>query len=303
MNSVRRKHLRLVGSAETGLTMSAAPAQTATSAHSLNALVVLRQAFEHHWPEYAMEAFGLGLFMLSACAFGALLDYPGSPVRQAIPDATVRRVLFGAAMALTNILNIYSPWGRRSGAHLNPAVTWTFHRLGKVERADALFYTLAQFAGGVLGVFVARMFLRPLIAHPAVNYVATIPGPAGVATAFVAEVVITFILMAVILITSNSARLMRYTGILASLLVMTYISVEAPLSGMSMNAARTLGSAVFAASWTALWIYFIAPPLGMLLAAEVYLRLKGARQIHCAKLHHDNHTRCIFRCRFMELGN
>jgi aquaporin Z len=302
MHSVRSKHLRLV-SAETGLMTSAAPAPTATSTHSLNAFVLLRRAFEQHWPEYAMEAFGLGLFMLSACAFGALLDYPGSPVHRGIPDAAVRRVLFGAAMALTNILNIYSPWGRRSGAHLNPAVTWTFHRLGKVARADALFYTLSQFAGGILGVFVARLFLRSLIAHRAVNYVATTPGPAGVATAFVAEVVITFMLMMVILIASNSARLMRYTGILASLLVMIYISVEAPLSGMSMNPARTLGSAVFAATWTALWIYFIAPPLGMLLAAEVYLRLKGARPIYCAKLHHDNHTRCIFRCRFMELGN
>ncbi len=248
-----------------------------------------------------MEAFGLGLFMLSACAFGAILEHPGSPMRRAIPDATVRRVLFGAAMALTNILNIYSPWGRRSGAHLNPAVTWTFHRLGKVARADAVFYTLSQFAGGLLGVFVARIFLRTLLAHPAVNYVATVPGPNGVAVAFIAEAAITFILMTAILVASNSARLTRYTGIVASLLVMTYISVEAPLSGMSMNAARTVGSAVFAGTWTALWIYFVAPAAGMLLAAEVYLRLKGARQIHCAKLHHDHQTRCIFRCRFDEL--
>ncbi|HKP12686.1 MAG TPA: aquaporin [Blastocatellia bacterium] len=299
-------HLRLVTGAkgaEVGPLASAAPARSATASKPIDGVSASLRALRHHWPEYAMEAFGLGLFMLSACVFGAILDYPGSPVHHAIPDATLRRVLFGAAMALTNIGNIYSPWGKRSGAHLNPAVSWTFFRLGKVERADAIFYTLSQFGGGVLGVFVARLFLRPLIAHPAVNYVATAPGAAGVGIAFVAEAAITFVLMSVILTASNSARLSRYTGILASLLVMIYISVEAPLSGMSMNPARTLGSAVFAGTWTALWVYFVAPPLGMLLAAEVYLRLNGARQVFCAKLHHHNNARCIFRCRFMELGN
>ena len=292
METRRSTHLRLV---------TAAPAQRASASKPLSVAVESWRALQRHWPEYAMEAFGLGLFMLSACAFGAIRDYPGSPVHRAVPDATLRRVLFGAAMALTNIANIYSPWGKRSGAHLNPAVTWTFFRLGKVERADAVFYTLSQFVGGVLGVFVARLFLRTLIAHPAVNYVATTPGPGGVAVAFIAEAAIAFVLMFVILCASNSVQLSRFTGILASLLVMTYIGVEAPLSGMSMNPARTLGSAVFAGTWTALWLYFIAPPAGMLLAAEAYLRLKGARQIFCAKLHHHNQTRCIFRCHFKEI--
>ena len=75
-----------------------------------------------------------------------------------------------------------------------------------------------------------------------------------------------------------------------------YLTVEAPLSGMSMNPARTFASAVSARLWTALWVYFTAPPLGMLLAAEVYVRLKGARRVICAKLHHHNRKRCIFRC-------
>src|SRR5205085_8264968 len=97
MSSMRGKHLRLVSTAsraEIGLMTSAAPAPSALPAQSVNALLALRQALQRHWPEYAMEAFGLGLFMLSACAAGAILDYPGSPVRQAIPDATMRRVLF-----------------------------------------------------------------------------------------------------------------------------------------------------------------------------------------------------------------
>ena len=52
---------------------------------------------------------------------------------------------------------------------------------------------------------------------------------------------------------------------------------------------------------TALWLYFIAPPLGMLLAAELYLRQAGLHRVFCAKLHHHNDKRCIFRCRFDEL--
>jgi len=88
----------------------------------------------------------------------------------------------------------------------------------------------------------------------------------------------------------------------AGVLVAVYISLEAPLSGMSMNPARTLGSALAANAWDSLWIYFTAPPLGMLLAGEVYLRFRGRRNVFCAKLHHDNTKRCIFRCNYRELG-
>lgn len=266
--------------------------------------MLLKSAVEslvRHWPEYLMEAFGLGLFMISACSFAVLLEHPASPGRQMIEHAALRRVVFGAAMGATAILNIYSPWGKRSGAHLNPSTTLTFWRLGKVESWDALFYSLSHFAGGTAGVLTAQLLFRRFIGHPSVNYVATVPGPSGEAVAFVAEVGITFILISVVLRVSNTARLARYTGLFAGALVMTYISIEAPLSGMSMNPARTLASAVPGDVWTALWIYFTAPPIGMLMAAEVYLRLNGSHRVFCAKLHHNNDKRCIFQCKFGEL--
>jgi len=90
-------------------------------------------AIRGHWPEYLTEAAGLGLFMLSACVFTTLLEYPGSPAHQAIADPFLRRVLIGIAMGLTAVGLIYSPWGQRSGAHLNPSVTLAFWRLGKVQ--------------------------------------------------------------------------------------------------------------------------------------------------------------------------
>lgn len=259
------------------------------------------EALKHHWPEYLMETFGLGLFMMLACAFGAAIDHPASPIRRMIADPTIRRLLFGAAMGATAALNIYSPWGKRSGAHLNPATTLTFWRLGKVETWDAVFYSISQFVGAISGVLVAHILLGGLIAHPNVNYVVTLPGPRGVPVAFASEVVITFILISVVLRVSNTARLARYTGLFVGALVMIYISLEAPLSGMSMNPARTFGSAFSAGVWNAIWIYFTAPPIGMLLAADVYQRLQGRTRVFCAKLHHHNSKRCIFRCNFDEL--
>ncbi len=251
-------------------------------------------ALTRHWPEYLMEAAGLGIFMISACVFVAILEHPASPVRQAISDPLLRRMLIGLAMGLTAIGIIYSPWGKQSGAHINPSVTLSFLRLGKVKVWDALFYTIAQFAGAIAGVLAAGMALGASIAHPSVNYATTVPGSAGLGVAFVAEFFISFGLMTAVLVVSNTHRLARFTGLFAGVLVATYITLEAPLSGMSMNPARTLGSALPAHDWTALWIYFTAPPLGMLLAAEAYLRVQGAQRIFCAKLHHQNTKRCIF---------
>jgi aquaporin Z len=253
-----------------------------------------------HWPEYLMEAGGLGLFMLSACGWGTLLEYPGSSLHVAIPDPIVRRLIMGLLMGLTAVVLIYSPWGQRSGAHLNPSVTLTFLRLGKVAGWDAAFYVLSQCAGGTLGVALAALCLGRPLADPAVDYVATVPGPQGAAVAFLGETLISFSLMFTVLVVSNTARWARFTGLFAGVLVAVFITFEAPLSGMSMNPARSLGSAVPTHTWTVLWIYFAAPLLGMLLAAELYLRVRGAQKVFCAKLHHHTGARCIFACGYRE---
>jgi aquaporin Z len=247
-----------------------------------------------HWPEYLMEAAEIGIFMISACAFGVLLEHPGSLVPSAIGSGAVRRAIMGVAMGLTAIAIVYSPLGRRSGAHFNPCVTLTFWRLGRVAPGDALFYVIAQLAGAIGGVAVAALALGPALADPRVRYVVTVPGPDGPAVAFAAEAAISFVLMSIVLVVSNAPRLSRFTGVACGLLVAAYITFEAPLSGMSMNPARSLGSALAAMEWRAIWIYFTAPPLGMLLAAELYLYLFGEDGVFCAKLDHPNDVPCIF---------
>jgi aquaporin Z len=249
-----------------------------------------------HWPEYLIEAGGLGLFMISACVCATLIEHPQSPVWQALPDPLARRGVMGFAMGLTAIALVYSPWGQRSGAHFNPAVTLTFFRLGKVAPRDLAGYVVAQFVGGIAGIAVAAAIIGPILAHPSVRYVATLPG-ASVAAAFAAEVVMTAILMSIVLVVSNSPRYARFTGLCAGMCVALFIAVEAPVSGMSLNPARTFASALAARDWTALWVYFVAPPLGMLLAASVHQRLPRAPRIRCAKLQHGENAPCIF-CEF-----
>jgi len=248
-----------------------------------------------------MESAELGLFMVSACSFTVLLQHPASPIRQLLPSALFRMTLTGIAMGLTLLGLIHTPWGKRSGAHMNPATTLMFFRLGKVEGWDALFYALFQFLGGIVGVAFSLVMLGPVLAHPNVNFAATRPGRSGVPAAFAAELVISFVLALTVLSVSNNARLSKFTPYFAAALVATYITLEAPFSGMSMNPARTFGSALPAHAFQGLWIYFTAPPLGMLLAAEVYLYLRSARSVYCAKYHHNNSMRCIFRCRYAEL--
>ena len=249
-----------------------------------------------NWPEYLIEAASLGSFMVSAAVFAAVLYHPFSPVSAAISNGFMRRGVMGLAMGATAVAIIYSPWGQRSGAHMNPAVTLTFFRLGKVDRRDFGAYVASQFAGGIAGVGVAALALGAVVADPSVNYVTTVPGPSGEMVAFAAEATISFVLMLSVLAVSSHRKLAPFTGVCAGLLVWTYITVEAPLSGMSMNPARTFGSAVLAHNFAGLWIYFTAPPLGMLLAAEVFVHRMGIERVLCAKVHHPATGPCIFGC-------
>src|SRR6266513_3878876 len=185
-------------------------------------------SLKEHWPEYFCEAAELGLFMISAGLFTILLAHPNSPVLTVIPSQFIRRMLTGIAMGSTAIALIFSPLGKRSGAHFNPAVTLTFWRLGKVKNWDAFFYVVAQFIGGIVGVFVVALVARAMLSHPAVNYVATLPGPHGMTIAFIAELTIAFILMTVVLNVSNTPHLARCTVIFAGCLVATYITFEGP---------------------------------------------------------------------------
>ena len=258
-------------------------------------------ALSNHWPEYVIEGSLLGLFMFIACAAVSFVEHPGSALRKRLRSPIHRRALIGTLMGLTAICLIYSPTGQRSGAHMNPATTIAYFFLGKIAATDAMCYVVSQFAGGVAGVGLARLVLDPAVSHPSVNYAVTLPGPRGSRMAWAAEFVIAYGMMTMVLMSSNREATAPYTGVFAGFLLFAYITFEAPLSGMSLNPARTLASALAAGEFRSLWVYFTAPPLAMVAAAAVYAAVAGRSEVFCAKLSHPDHGRCIFDCHINEL--
>jgi aquaporin Z len=244
------------------------------------------QALLLHWPDYLIEAWALGIFMMSASLVTTLLEWPGAALYREIGSPTLKLMLIGLAMGGTAVALIYSPWGRRSGAHMNPAVTLAFLSLGRISLVNAAFYILAQFVGGFLGVLASLALLGDRFSRPPVLYIVTQPGLRGAGIAFLAEAVISFVLMLTILWVSNERRWSRFTGLAAGLLIVCFVSVESPLSGMSMNPARSFASALAALHWENLWIYFTAPVAGMWLAARAFhaLKPKILRTHHLAKI-------------------
>ena len=247
-----------------------------------------------HWPEYVMELTEMGLYLFFTCTFATLLQHPASPIRHLLPNIIVRRACFGISIGATIVAIVLTPWGKQSGGHLNPAMTFAFYRLGNMEFWDAVFYGVAQFGGATAGVAIASALLLGAPANSTIRYAATLPGMYGLGVAFIAEVAISFGLMLTVLLASNNNVLSRYTPYFVGALYAIFITLETPLSGMSMNPARTFGSAVQGRYWHALWVYFLAPAFGMLVAAELFLWVRGGIGPYCAKLHHANNKRCIF---------
>ena len=233
------------------------------------------EALRRNWGVYLTEAWGLGMFMTGASILTTLLEYPGSPLHQAVPAMGWRLVILGVGMGFVVAGIVYSPWGKRSGAHINPSVTWAFFRLGKIKIWDAVFYTVAQFAGAILTIQLMRLLLGAPYRDMTVNYAMPQVGSPGVAVAFAAEFAISFLLMIVLLFMVNRKALEKWVGAIIAALIALYLFFETPLSGMSLNPARTFGSAVAAHEWRTLWVYFLGPTLAMLLAAEIYYRCQG----------------------------
>ena len=263
------------------------PAAVPTSEADLAAAGALRR----HWPEYAIEAVFLALFVLAAGVASAWLQASGG----AASELAVRRLAAGIAMGIALAAMIYSPWGRRSGAHLNPAITLAYLRLGKIGRWDACFYLLAQIGGALVAVALLRSgALLPAAASP--SLLSASLGRRDDAIGFMAELVLSGTAMLLVLYTSNHASWFRWTGALYGVLIMLIVACAAPLSGFGMNLARLLAVDVSGDTGAIRWLNLLPPLLGMQLAVEAYRLFTGRSQVLCAKLAHDTHGCCIFRC-------
>ena len=249
-------------------------------------------ALRGNWPEYLMEAWGLGTLMLVGAAAAAVVQIPGLGLMQ-LAGPFWQRVAVGGTVAVTAALLIYSPWGRQCGAHFNPSATLTFLLLGRVRFWDALFYIVFQIGGAAVGLLTAALCFGDTLRMPPVEWLATYPTGMKVALPFAAEFLASFAVMSLILATGGTARVARYTGLVDAGATFILSLFEVSASGFSLNPARSLVSAVPSGHWNGFWIYLVAPPAGMVLAAFVNGRVIPLPPMMCAKLMHDGSTRCI----------
>jgi aquaporin Z len=218
----------------------------------------------------------------------------GSPLRAVEMPVGLRRLLTGILFAGGGTLVALSPLGQRSGGHLNPAVTWAFWRKGKMRPADAVFYSVAQCMGALAGVGVVALIGGTFA--KSVRLGLTVPGEGySSVIAFVAEAAITFLMMFLILYCVGNSRIAPRTPYFAGALVALLVFLEAPVSGTSLNPARSFAPALWTQSFQFQWLYWIAPVVGALAAVPSAAFLfpdkgKGG----CAKLFHTEHYRCIF---------
>ena len=244
----------------------------------------------HAWASEFAGTFFMVAWGLSAVVF---MMSPSSPMHSLIPMYRMRLLLTGILFAAGGTLVVYSPLGQRSGGHLNPAVSLTFWILGKMGGRDMALYSLAQFLGGVAGAGLVKILWGVWAAS--VNTGVTMPAPwISPAAAAGVEFLITGSLLWVILFFVSRPKLHRWTGLAAGVWVAFLVFAEAPVTGTSLNPARSLGPAVVADAYRNLWVYFLGPLGGAAAVALLWRRTvaAGARPVSCAKLFHTDRYRC-----------
>jgi len=240
--------------------------------------------------DYAAEFVGTFLLLLIGLS-AVVVDFAhGSPVARRLPDENLRRLLIGFIFVGGATAIVYSPLGKTSGGHTNPAVTLAFIRLRKITGRSAAWYMIAQFAGAFAGAVAVRLLWGNLAAD--VDLGATIPGRGGPAASLLVEIAMIFLLVTLILRFVDEPKLQRFTPAAAGALVAFLVFVEALLSGTSLNPARSFGPAVVAPDLSGLWVYLLAPPVGALLAVALYRRSR--RTVRCGKLIHSDEYDCRF---------
>jgi aquaporin Z len=207
----------------------------------------------------------------------------------------VRRLVTGLLFAGSGSLVAISPLGKLSGAHINPAVSLAFWLQGKMHHFDLGGYILGQFLGAIVGSLLVILVWGGERAA-SVGIGRTVPG-AGYPLwlVFLAEASLTFVLVLSIFLFVSSHRLMRWTPLMVWILVAMMVWLEAPISGTSLNPARSFGPALVSWFWQAHWLYWVAPPLGALLAVGAFRLLPmGTHDVLTGKLFHVPHYRSVF---------
>jgi len=240
----------------------------------------------------------IGTFLMVLIGISAIvLNFGTCIMQEAISSFSVRLLLTGVFFAGGATLVVYSPVGRISGAHLNPAVTLSFFLQKKLKGRDFLMYSLMQIAGSIIAAFIS-LFLWSESARR-VNVGMTLPGTGyGIFSVFFTEVLITFLLVSLIFFFLHRKALTKFTGLAAGSLVAILVFLTAPISGTSLNPARSIGPAVVMLEFSYLWLYIGAPLCGSVIAVLIHRALTFLHAPLCAKLNHQELDDCLFNCEY-----
>jgi aquaporin Z len=247
-----------------------------------------------NWSEYGAEACGTGFNLLVGISAGVLNFSPDFPIAHLIPSPSLRLLLTGLIYAGSGSLFAITPLGKLSGAHINPSVSIAFFARGKMHLHDLAGYLAAQFAGAIVGAWLLVILWQGHAAD--VHDGVTAPGPGyPIWFVFAAEFGMTLMLVLAIFAFLSSHRLMRWTPLMTWLLVAILAWLGAPVSGTSLNPARSFGPSLITWFWSYQWLYWIAPPLGGLCAVVLFRVIARDRKVLTGKLFHVAHYPCIFR--------
>ena len=249
-----------------------------------------------HWPEYGSELLGTTFLVFIALSAVIFTFGSGSLLATVLPNTSARRLVTGLMLAASGPLVAISPLGKLSGAHLNPAVSLAFWLQGKMHPHDLFGYLVSQLLGAVLGAGIAVLAWRGQSAR--VHNGVTAPGVGyPIWSVFLLEMGLTCLLVLAIFLFVSSHRLMRWTPLMTWLLVAFIYWQAAPISGSSLNPARSLGPALISWFWYDQWVYVLASPIGALLAVGLFRLLSkiGIHDVLTAKLFHAPRYRCIFK--------
>jgi aquaporin Z len=217
------------------------------------------------WIRIIIELAGTFLLVTVAAGAGVINHYVGGT------PGPISRAAAVVAPGLLVMALIYA-WGPLSGLHINPAVTFAFTARGVFPRSWILPYWVAQFAGAVL----AALFLQGMFGHVAAGGNYPIVRPGGDWRSLVMEIVLTAILVSVILHTATGARSIGHNAALAVGATVALLGLFAsPISGASMNPARTLGPDVVAGNYTGWWVYVAGDLAGAAIAVLLINLVRG----------------------------
>ncbi|MER7245750.1 aquaporin [Kribbella sp. NPDC000426] len=246
-----------------------------------------------HWREWGAELAGTGVLMFAVVTAKDWAVQAGQP----FADLHWRIAIVAVVAGLAVVAVALSPLGRRSGAHLNPAVTlglWWQHAVG---RADLSGYVVAQTVGGVLGIAAGRAWGEDISAPPVrwalISPSPTLPLMLGVAI----EAVATFVQLALVFWLLLDKRTAPWTAPAAGAMLTVSIVALATTTGAAFNPVRGLAPDLLASAYPGIWIYLVGPLIGGSMAGLLVRTVATPERPVTAKLRHDPEVPCYLACR------